>query len=88
MAYDPEKYSAKTVLGEQGGGSTVIEDEAKAKADTANVRHIQYRNYGAALTNYESRSDVETLAHRRAREAGDQFSDTDFVRAEGYDPFA
>jgi hypothetical protein len=37
------------------------------------------------MTNYESRDDIETLANRRAREAGDQFSDTNFTRAEGYD---
>ena len=86
MAYNPK--TAKDVIDEVGGGSTVLEDEAKAKADTANVRNIQYRNYDAALTNYENRDDIESLAHRRAREAGDQFSDTDFVRAEGYDPTA
>lgn len=85
MAYDAEQYSAKSNLVNQPGGDPTLEEEAKDKADTANVRHFSYINYDAQMTNYESRSDVETLAHRRAREAGDQFSDTDFVRAEGYD---
>ena len=62
-----------------------MEDEAKAAADAANVRHFSYINYAAQMTNYESRDDVESLAHRRARDVGDQFSDTNFVRAEGYD---
>ena len=39
-----------------------------------------YADYDAALTNYELRSDVEPLADRRARDIGDDFADTDFVR--------
>jgi hypothetical protein len=85
MAYDAEKYSAKSNLANQPGGDPTLEEEAVAAADAANVRHFSYINYDAQMTNYESRSDVETLAHRRAREAGDQFSDTDFTRAEDYD---
>lgn len=85
MAYNPEDYSAKTVIEGAGGGSTELEDEAVAAAETAGVRHWSYINYDAQMTNYESRSDVETLAHRRAREAGDQFSDTDFARDDEYD---
>ena len=69
-------------------GGTDVDADAVARADAANVRHVSFIQYAAALTNYESRDDVETLAHRRARDIGDQFSDTDFVRAEGYDPFA
>lgn len=86
MAY-VEPKTAKDVVG-IAGGSTEIEDENKAKADTANVSEVQYIDYAAAMTNYEARDDVESLVRRRAREAGDQFSDTDFVRAEGYDPTA
>ena len=85
MAYTPE--TAQDVVGEVGG-STVIEDEAAAAAAAANVSDPAYINYAAKLTNYESRSDVETLARRRAREAGDQFTDADFVRADDYDPYA
>lgn len=64
-----------------------VEDAAKAAADAANVRKPEFIEYAAALANYEARDDVEPLAQRRAREAGDQFTDTDFVRAEGYTGF-
>lgn len=84
MAY-VEPKTAKDVVNGGPGGSTEIEDENKAKADTANVRRVEYIDYADAMANYEARDDVETLAHRRAREAGDQFTDADFVRAEGYD---
>ena len=86
MAYDPK--TAKEVLAASGGGSTVIEDEAKAKADAANVSSIEYRNYAAAMDNYQKRDDVETLARRRARENGVTFTTTDYVRSETYDPNA
>jgi len=69
-------------------GGTDADVDAAARADTANVRHVSFISYAAALTNYESRSDVESLAHRRARDVGTTFAATDFVRAEGYDPFA
>jgi hypothetical protein len=85
MAYLDRVQTASEVVASAGGGSTELEDDAWAAADTANVRHWSYINYAAQMTNYESRDDIETLAHRRAREAGDQFSDTDFTRAEGYD---
>lgn len=64
-----------------------VNEDAISRADTANVRSVEFIDYAEALTNYEARDDVESLADRRAREAGDQFSDTNFVRAEGYDGF-
>lgn len=79
--YDPK--TAEEVVAEYP--QDTVSTAAAAAADSANVRRPEYIDYDEALTNYESRPDVETLAHRRAREAGDQFSDTDFVRAEGYD---
>lgn len=81
MAYDPK--TAEDVVAEYP--QDTVSADAATRADAANVRRPEYINYDAALANYEARSDVETLAHRRAREAGDQFSDADFVRAEGYD---
>lgn len=69
------------------GGSDVDAD-ARSRADAANVRHVSFIQYAQALANYESRDDVETLAHRRARDVGTTFAATDFVRAEGYNPFA
>jgi hypothetical protein len=58
-----------------------LDATAAAAAGTANVTHSEYINYNTKMTNYESRDDVEPLAERRAREAGDQFTDTDFRRA-------
>lgn len=52
----------------------------KELADEAGVVNPAHVDYNEALKNYESRDDVETLANRRAREAGTSFSDTDFVR--------
>ena len=91
MAYLDTVRTAKEVVADLDPatwGGTDVDADAKARADAANVRHVSFISYAEALTNYESRDDVETLAHRRARDIGDQFSDTDFVRAEGYDPFA
>lgn len=58
--------------------------EAKAAADTANVSHAAYIGYAAALNTHQSRADIETLADRRAREAGDAFADADFMRRQVY----
>lgn len=54
--------------------------DGKELADEAGVVNPAHVDYNEALKNYESRDDVETLANRRAREAGTSFSDTDFVR--------
>lgn len=52
----------------------------KELADEAGVVNPAHVDYNEALKNYESRDDVESLANRRAREAGTSFSDADFVR--------
>lgn len=62
-----------------------VNEDAAARADAANVRHASFIDYAAGLDNYEARSDVESLAHRRAREAQVDDAETDFVRAEGYE---
>jgi hypothetical protein len=67
------------------GMDNSVDDDAKSRADTANVSGVQFIDYAEAMTNYEARSDVESLAHRRAREAGDAFADTDFARADTYE---
>ena len=59
--------------------------EAKAAADTANVRNAAYIGYDAALGNYAAREDIESLADRRAREAATTFSATDHMRREPSD---
>lgn len=55
-------------------------EDGKELAEEAGVVNPAHVDYVEALENYESRSDVEPLAARRAREAGTSFSDADFVR--------
>ena len=62
------------------------DDDARDFAATEGVSQAAYANYATALNAHQSRADIETLADRRAREYGDQFSDADFMRAEVYDP--
>lgn len=69
----------------QVGMDDSVNEDAAARADAANVRHVSFIDYAEGLTNYEARSDTESLAHRRAREAGTTFAATDFARAEGYE---
>lgn len=58
--------------------------DAAAFATSAGVETAAYANYAAALNAHESRSDIEPLAARRAREYGDQYSDADFMRDNAY----
>lgn len=69
----------------QVGMDDSVNDDAKARADAANVKHVSFIDYAAGLTNYEARSDTESLAHRRAREAATTFAATDFARGEDYE---
>lgn len=61
-----------------------VDADARARADAANVRSVEFIEYAAALSNYEARSDVEPLAERRAREAATTFAAQDFARSETY----
>lgn len=82
MAYlDTVKTASQVVAEDDAAKQNQVDADARALAAAAGVTHSEYVNYAQRLTNYESRSDVEPLAERRAREAGDQFSDTDFRRA-------
>jgi hypothetical protein len=69
----------------QVGMDDSVNDDAKARADAANVKHVSFIDYAEGLTNYEARSDTESLAHRRAREAATTFAATDFARGENYE---
>ena len=69
-------------------GAINLDEDAKARAEAAGVANVSYIDYAAAMDNYESRDDVETLAHRRAREISTDDTQTDFARAADYDPFA
>lgn len=67
------------------GSNDSINVDAKSRADTANVERVEFIDYAEALTNYEARTDVESIAQRRAREAGTTFAATDFARSETYE---
>lgn len=58
----------------------LADEDAKRAAD-AGVKDSAFVDYEDALHNYESRSDVETLAARRAREGGWKFEDAAFRRS-------
>lgn len=57
--------------------------EAAELAEQEGVLAAAYVDYEKALKNYESRSDVETLEARRARENGTAFSEANFRREVG-----
>lgn len=82
ISEDYEVVTAQESAAAQGPITEVIEANAKA-AEEAGVIDAAYVDYAHALENYESRPDVETLAARRAREAGTSFSDADFRREIG-----
>lgn len=67
------------------GMDDTVNEDAKERAATAGVKHAFYIDYAAGLDNYEARADVESLAHRRAREAQVDDPETDFARADDYE---
>ena len=85
MAYlDTVKTAQQVIEGADGGQDAkvnALEEEHAELARDAGVTQTAYVGYAAALTNYESRDDVEPLAERRAREAAAAFADQDFRRA-------
>ena len=54
--------------------------DAEELREEAGVVHVAYVDYDKALKNYESRSDIETLESRQARENGTKFEVNDFQR--------
>lgn len=84
MAYSDEVRTAREVLSQEGAADTkwtALQEEARAAAEADGVTRSEYIGYAEAFALYEARDDVETLADRRAREAGDSATDTDFVRS-------
>lgn len=84
MAYSDEVKTAQEVLEEEGAGDakwTALQEEARQRAETANVTRSEYVNYADKFAAYESRDDVETLADRRARENGENAAAADHVRS-------
>jgi hypothetical protein len=82
MTEEYKPVTAEDVLAAHG--DPVAEERAKTAAD-AGVVAPEYAGYEEALENYEARSDVETLANRRARENGTSFRDAAFRREVGGD---
>ena len=76
------KYDELLAPAERGNK---VDEEAAARAEDAGVKSAEYVDYEAALQNYESRPDVETLEQRRARENGTSFGDAAFRREAGQD---
>lgn len=82
MAGAQEDFSAESTLAPLDRANTVDPD-AKARAEAAGVTDAAKIAYAEALAVYESRSDIEPLADRRARDNADTFAATDFVRESG-----
>lgn len=80
MANDYKPVTAQDKAETVGARTT---DEEKKFAAENGVVDAAFVDYDKALENYESRSDVETLAERRARENGTAFSEANFRREVG-----
>lgn len=80
MAYTYD--SAQDVVNEQTTDNSVDADAA-ARAAAAGVDHVAYVNYAQAMTNYQNRTDVETLADRRLRENAATFAEQNKFRGTG-----
>jgi hypothetical protein len=74
------KYAPRTAQDEMAVHADKVDVHSAKAAEEAGVTAPEYVDYEAALENYEARSDVETLAQRRARESGVSFADADFRR--------
>lgn len=70
--------TAQDAIADLGPLSTDVENAKKA--DDAGVYDAAYVDYEKALKNYESRSDIETLEQRLARENGGTFDAAKEVR--------
>lgn len=77
MAYEYKPVTAQDKA--ETVGARVSDDE-KAFAAEHGVVDAAFVDYDKALENYESRSDIETLADRQARENGTSFSEANFRR--------
>src|SRR6478736_4717684 len=69
----------------EGFGESIVDIQAKEAAAAAGVRYAAFIDYDVALDAYATRSDVEDLAHKNARNIPTDFADADFMReADGY----
>jgi hypothetical protein len=61
-------------------GQSIVDTAAKAAAAAAGVKNAAFIGYDAALDAYSARVDVESLAHKNARNIPADFADADFMR--------
>ncbi len=54
--------------------------DTREAADAANVEDPAHINYATALANYAARTDIESLADRRKREAATDFASNNHMR--------
>lgn len=78
MANEYKPVTAQDAIANVGPLKTDV--EAKKAAEDAGVIDVAYVDYEKALKNYESRSDIETLEERLARENGGTFAAAKHVR--------
>jgi len=64
-----------------GDGHVDLEEVNRRAAADAGVRHAAFINYDAALDAYASRSDIEDLAHKNARDMPADFATPAFMRS-------
>jgi hypothetical protein len=71
MAYLDTVKTAQQAVGEfDSAQQNEVEQDARDLAEAAGVTHSEYVDYETKMSNYASRSDVEPLAERRARDIG------------------
>lgn len=76
-----QEYKPKTSQDAVAPHLDPLAGEAEKQAEEAGVKDAAFVNYENAMDNYQKRSDVETLAARRAREGGWKFEDAAFRRS-------
>lgn len=81
MADDYKPVTAQDRVGALGPLVTDLENDKRAQEE--GVTEPGFVGYEDALKNYESRTDVETLEQRLAREVGPTFETARFARETG-----
>lgn len=69
------RYRPVTAADQAAVKADKVAADAATFAEQEGVSAAAYVDYVPAMENYESRSDVETLAHRRLRDNGGEFRD-------------
>lgn len=67
-------------------GDSPNDVENRAAAEAAGVKDAAFINYDVALDRYASRSDVESLQRKNARDMPADFADASFMRTDDGEP--